>query len=56
MKNFFTSLSILFFSIILTSCEAIGNIFGAGVSVGIFIAIFVIIMIIFLITRMFRRK
>lgn len=39
----------------LTSCEAIGDIFGAGVYTGIFIVIFVIVLIVVLISRIFKR-
>jgi hypothetical protein len=38
----------------LTSCEAIGDIFQAGVGVGIFIVIFVVVIIIWIISR-FRK-
>jgi hypothetical protein len=39
----------------LTSCEAIGDIFGAGFYTGIFVVIFVVVLIIVLISRIFRR-
>lgn len=60
MKN--SSLSLLYFvllvisSVALTSCEVIGDIFGAGVYTGMFIVIFVIAVVIFLIVKMVRRK
>ena len=40
----------------LSGCEVIGDIFGAGVYTGMFIVIFVIGLIIFLIARMMRKK
>ena len=40
---------------LVTSCEVIADIFGAGVGVGIFIAVLVVALIIWLITR-FRKK
>jgi len=60
MKNSITaSLSMmLVFSLLLllSSCEVIGDIFGAGVYTGMFIVIFVIVLIIFVIVRMMRKK
>jgi hypothetical protein len=60
MKNksliLFYTLILFLASATLTSCEVIGDIFGAGVYTGMFIVIFVIIVIIFLIARMMRRK
>lgn len=60
MKNYFLPLTymiILFISsMALTSCEVIGDIFGAGVYTGMFIVIFVIVLIIFLVVRMTRKK
>lgn len=41
--------------LLLSGCEVVGDIFGAGVYTGMFIVIFVIALIIFLIARM-RRK
>jgi hypothetical protein len=38
----------------LTSCEAIGDIFQAGIGVGIFIVVLVVALVIWLISR-FRR-
>lgn len=42
--------------LLLSGCEVIGDIFGAGVYTGMFIVIFVIVLIIVLIVRMTRRK
>jgi hypothetical protein len=42
--------------LLLSSCEVIGDIFGAGVYTGMFIVIFVIVLIIFVIVRMMRKK
>ena len=38
-----------------TSCEVVGDIFGAGVYTGIFIVIFVVVLIVVVISRIFRR-
>lgn len=42
--------------LMLSGCEVIGDIFGAGVYTGMFIVIFVIALIIFLVARMMRKK
>ncbi len=42
--------------LLLSGCEVVGDIFGAGVYTGMFIVIFVIVLIIFLIVRMTRKK
>lgn len=42
--------------LLLSGCEVIGGIFGAGVYTGMFIVIFVIVLIIVLAARMMRRK
>jgi len=42
--------------LLLSSCEVIGDIFGAGVYTGMFIVIFVIVLIVFVIARMMRKK
>ena len=39
----------------LTSCEAIGDIFSAGVYTGVFIVVFVVVVIIIVISRMGKR-
>jgi len=54
MKNI-NLLLFLFFAFVMTSCEAIGDIFGAGVYVGVFLVIFVIIVIWLIIKRIFKR-
>lgn len=46
---------LLALAFVFTSCEVIGDIFGAGVYTGVFIVIFVIILIIVVIYRMFKR-
>jgi hypothetical protein len=38
-----------------TSCELVGDIFGAGVYTGMFLVIFVIVVIIVVIVKFFRR-
>lgn len=55
MKNFVTLLFFLFLSFAMTSCELIGDIFGAGVYTGIFIVIVVIVLIVVIVARIFRR-
>ena len=40
---------------LLTSCQAIGDIFGAGVYVGMFLVIVVVIVIIIIITRLNKK-
>lgn len=42
-------------AIMLSSCEAIGDIFGAGFYTGVFVVVFVVVLIIVLISRIFRR-
>jgi hypothetical protein len=49
------SLMLAALALTLTSCEAIGDIFGAGVYTGMFIVIFVIVLIVVVISRIFRR-
>lgn len=60
MRNSITaslSMMVVFsFLLLLSGCEVIGDIFGAGVYTGMFIVIFVIVLIIILAARMMRRK
>jgi drug/metabolite transporter superfamily protein YnfA len=49
------SLILVALAMTMTSCEAIGDIFGAGVYTGIFIVIFVIVLLVVVISRIFRR-
>jgi hypothetical protein len=49
------SLSILLMLLTLTSCELIGDIFGAGFYTGIFVVVLVIAIIAFLIFKIRRR-
>jgi hypothetical protein len=51
----FNWLSFLLLLVAMTSCELIGDIFGAGVYTGIFIVLVVIILIIVIISRIFKR-
>jgi hypothetical protein len=53
--RYFNLLLFILAALLLTSCEAIGDIFGAGFYTGIFVVIFVVVLIIVLITRIFRR-
>ncbi len=39
----------------MTSCELVGDIFGAGVYTGIFLVVFVVVLIVVIISRIFRR-
>lgn len=39
----------------MTSCELIGDIFGAGVYTGMFIVIVVIVLIVVIVAKIFRR-
>jgi hypothetical protein len=49
------SLIVASLALVLTSCEAIGDIFGAGVYTGMFIVIFVVVLIVVVLSRIFRR-
>jgi len=54
MKN----LNTLFFLVLMTtmtSCELVGDIFGAGVYTGVFIVLFVIVLIVVIVARIFKR-
>lgn len=53
--NIRSSILLALFALTLTSCEAIGDIFGAGFYTGIFVVIFVIVLILVIIFRMFKR-
>jgi hypothetical protein len=54
MKRF-NLLSFLLLLFLMTGCELIGDIFGAGVYTGIFIVLVVIILIIVIVSRIFKR-
>jgi hypothetical protein len=54
-----TLLSALFFLLListLTSCEVVGDIFGAGVYTGMFVVVAIIIILIVVVSRIFKRK
>jgi hypothetical protein len=55
MKNL---IGILLFAMLLTlsGCEAIGDIFSAGMYTGMFVVVLVIVVIIFIIARLGRRR
>ncbi len=55
MKRLNPILYFLFLLLTATSCELVGDIFGAGVYTGIFIVIFIIVIIIVIVARIFRR-
>ena len=46
----------LFFLFACTSCQVIGDIFGAGVYTGIFLVILVIVAIVFILSKLRGRK
>lgn len=50
-----TGLLIWLLALTLTSCEAIGDIFGAGVYLGVFMTVIVVVIIIVLIAKAFRK-
>ena len=54
MKNLSLLFS-LFFLLAMTSCELVGDIFGAGVYTGVFIVLFVIVLIVVIVARIFKR-
>jgi len=45
----------LMLSVMLTGCEIVGDIFGAGVYTGIFLVVFVIVVIVIIAARIFKR-
>lgn len=49
-------LLMIFSGFLLTGCELIGDIFGAGVYTGIFLVVLVIAIIIFAVVKIARRK
>lgn len=54
MKAFSLPLLLLLVAVSASSCEAVGDIFQAGIGVGIFIVVLVVVLIIWLVSR-FRR-
>ena len=54
MTNY-TNLLYVLLALSMTSCELIGDIFGAGVYTGVFIVLFVIVLIVVIIARIFKR-
>lgn len=55
-SRFIQAFTILFMSMLVSSCELIGGIFKAGMSFGIFIVIAIVLFVIFLIIRIGKRK
>lgn len=49
------SLALLAMASLLSSCEAIGSIFKAGMGFGIFIVIFIIVIIVIIVMRMGKK-
>lgn len=56
MRISYSSFLILAVALLVSSCELIGNIFGAGVYVGVFLSVLVLGLIIYLIVRATRNK
>ena len=57
MKNSIVSLiTLLLSSVMLTSCEVIGDIFGAGVYTGIFLVVVVVALLIFIVGKVRKRN
>ncbi|CAN5249727.1 hypothetical protein BH09BAC3_BH09BAC3_19300 [soil metagenome] len=60
MKNIlavlFSVLILLSLSTLLSGCQVIGDIFGAGVYTGMFLVVFVIVVIVVIIFKMTRKK
>ena len=55
MKNLNPIFYFLPLLLMATSCEVIGDIFGAGVYTGIFIVVFVIVIILVIVAKIFKR-
>jgi hypothetical protein len=55
MKNLNPIIYFLPLLLLATSCEVIGDIFGAGVYTGIFIVLFVIVLLLIIVTKIFKR-
>lgn len=54
-KNKLSVPVVLLVATLCSSCEVIGDIFGAGVYTGVFLVIFVIVLIVVVISRIFRK-
>jgi hypothetical protein len=55
MKNLNPIFYFLPLLLMATSCEVIGDIFGAGVYTGIFIVVFIIVIILVIVAKIFKR-
>jgi hypothetical protein len=55
MERLLTFLCFMLMVLAATSCELVGDIFGAGVYTGIFIVVVVIVLIVVIIAKIFRR-
>ena len=55
IKTFLSILSVLFISVLFTGCQAIGDIFGAGVYVGVFMVVVIVVIIIIVIARIAKK-
>ena len=53
--RYYLIILVILSSMLLTSCEAIGDIFGAGVYVGVFISVLVVAILIYLFYKIFKR-
>ena len=55
MKHYLTP-GIIAMMLTLTSCEAIGDIFSAGMYTGIFVTVILVAIVLFLLVKLGRRK
>jgi hypothetical protein len=56
MNRLVTLIVFLFLGFLATSCELIGDIFGAGFYTGVFVVILILVILIVLFFRLFKRK
>ncbi|MEJ7644175.1 MAG: hypothetical protein WKF87_06250 [Chryseolinea sp.] len=56
MKNLIQLFGLLTVAFLMTSCEMIGDIFGAGVYAGVFLVVLVVVIIFFIIRKLGRRE
>jgi len=52
LSKFFTSIALVFMSMMISSCSVVGDIFNAGMSFGIFIVIAIIVIIVIIVFRL----
>jgi hypothetical protein len=56
MKNLIQISGLTMLAFLMTSCELIGDIFGAGVYTGVFLVVLVIAVVIFIVFRLGRKR